>query len=200
MGHKALDKIANAVGNPDISRHFHTEWFLSAVDAIAKDLNNDRDTRLAAKQLISRLEGWSILEDTLSNTQGDFARSVDFIADICSQEASFGAWLVAMVTHEDLVTKLSENPVIPTSTQYPPFLLKRNKSSVSHDEYIAFLRAFVGVACVLAVYAWADSLPDRHCRERALGIIRLWQGIDGYREVGFALPNTNLADHANLMN
>ena len=46
-----------------------------------------------------------------------------------------------------------------------------------------FLRAFIGVSCVLAVYAWADSLPDEFCRERSLAILRLWQGVDGYREV-----------------
>ena len=197
MSFKTIDKISSAIGNPDICRHFNNEWFLSILDAVAKDLNNDRDTRLAAKQLIIRLNGWSILEDTLSNTQGDFARAVDFITDITSQEASFGAWLVAMVTHNDLVTKLSENPVIPTSTQYPPFLLKRTKPSVSHDEFIAFLRAFVGVACVLAVYAWADSLPDKLCRERTLGILRLWQGIDGYREVMHPVldsPKSNLVN------
>ena len=54
---------------------------------------------------------------------------------------------------------------------------------VSHDEFISFLRAFIGIGSVLAVYAWSDSLPNDRCRERVLGVVRLWQGVRGYREV-----------------
>ena len=46
-----------------------------------------------------------------------------------------------------------------------------------------FRSAFIGVSSVLAVYAWADSLPDYLCRERLLNILLLWHGVNGYREV-----------------
>ncbi|KAH9955114.1 hypothetical protein BGW80DRAFT_1476506 [Lactifluus volemus] len=45
------------------------------------------------------------------------------------------------------------------------------------------LRAWVGVACVLAAYAWADSVPNELCRSRAFGIMRVWQGVPHYREI-----------------
>ncbi|KAF8267433.1 hypothetical protein EI94DRAFT_1801673 [Lactarius quietus] len=45
------------------------------------------------------------------------------------------------------------------------------------------LRAWVGVACVLAAYAWADSVPNELCRSRAFGIMRVWQSAPHYREV-----------------
>ncbi|CAL1700381.1 unnamed protein product [Somion occarium] len=183
MDEVTLYRLTDAAANPDISRHLQTDWFLSALDAITKDMNNDRATRSAARHLLSRIQGSAVVEDALSNTQGDFSRAAEYLADASSQEASFGVWLASFVTHEGLVKKLSENPIIPTSTQYPPLLLKRNKPLVSHDEFVAFVRAFIGVACVLAVYAWADSLPDRQCRERVLGILRLWQDVDGYREI-----------------
>lgn len=188
MDEVTLYRLTDAAANPDISRHLQTDWFLSALDAITKDMNNDRATRSAARHLLSRIQGSAVVEDALSNTQGDFSRAAEYLADASSQEASFGVWLASFVTHEGLVKKLSENPIIPTSTQYPPLLLKRNKPLVSHDEFVAFVRAFIGVACVLAVYAWADSLPDRQCRERVLGILRLWQDVDGYREVSQLCP------------
>ncbi|KAF4601365.1 hypothetical protein EYR38_006018 [Pleurotus pulmonarius] len=54
---------------------------------------------------------------------------------------------------------------------------------MSHAEFIALTRAYIGVGCVVGVFAWADSCPESVCRERALGIIRLWQNVEGYREI-----------------
>lgn len=170
----------------------HDEAFLGALNSITSNSGASREARAAAQQLINRVESWPVLEDALSNTQGDFSVAAVAVAEMSSQEASFGVWLASMITHQDLVTKLSENHVTPASSQYPPPLLKRVKPSVSHDEFVAFIRAFIGVSCVLAVYAWADSLPEPQCRERVLGIIRLWQDIDGYREVCLTMSKSYL--------
>lgn len=96
-----------------------------------------------------------------------------------------------MTGHIDLVTKLAENPIVPNSSGVYPKLFVRNGiigsmsvgAAISHDEFIAFVRAFIGVAGVLAVWAWSDSLGNDVCRERTLGVLRLWQSMDGYREV-----------------
>lgn len=116
------------------------------------------------------------------------------LRDIGSGEQSLGIWLASMTGHDDLVTKLAENPLYPNSGgAYPKLFVRKglNNSiggmglggSLSHDEFIAFVRAFIGVASVLAVWAWSDSLGNDVCRERTLGVLRLWQGTD-YREVG----------------
>lgn len=144
---------------------------------------SERSTRSLAKQLSSRIEGVSVFEDAISNTQGDFARAAAVLKDIGTSEQSFGIWLASMVTHPDLVDKLAENPTLSVSLQHPPILFKPTAIPVSHEEFVAFLRALIGVSCVLAVYAWADSLPEPWCRERTLGILRVWHGVDGYREV-----------------
>lgn len=171
-----------------VSLAFHVQnmnnsFFLDILNSIASNTSGTKEARSAAQQLITRIEGWTILEDALSNTQGNFPVAAAALADMSSQEASFGVWLASMITHQDLVTKLSENHITPISSQSPPLLLKRIKPATSHDDFVAFIRAFIGVSSVLAVYAWADSLPEPQCRERVLGILRLWQGIDGYREV-----------------
>ncbi|KAF7432708.1 hypothetical protein PC9H_004650 [Pleurotus ostreatus] len=54
---------------------------------------------------------------------------------------------------------------------------------IGHAEFIAFVRAYIGVGSVVGVFAWADSCPESACRERALGIIHLWQNVEGYREI-----------------
>lgn len=60
---------------------------------------------------------------------------------------------------------------------------EHTEGRIGHAEFIAFVRAYIGVGCVVGVFAWADSCPESACRERALGIIRLWQNVEGYREV-----------------
>jgi hypothetical protein len=88
-----------------------------------------------------------------------------------------------MITNASLVDRLSENRVPPLpSTSLPP--LWSGATSVSHDDFIAFCRAFIGVAATIAVYAWSDSVPVEICRERTLAILRFWQNVDGYRDVG----------------
>ncbi|OBZ70476.1 hypothetical protein A0H81_09740 [Grifola frondosa] len=166
-----------------LARRFNSESFLNLVTFVSKDMNTDSDTRSVATKVIARIRGWSTLEDALSNTQGDFIAAASTLRDIGTDEQSFGIWLESMVIHEDIVSTMEENPVPPISLLHPPLLLRSPKTAVSHDEFVAFLRAFIGVSCVLAVYAWADSLPHERCRERTLGIIRLWQGVDGYREI-----------------
>lgn len=155
-------------------------------DIINISMNADVDdvhTTRAAKELWARVQACAVLEDALTNTQADFAAAANALKDIGTDEQSFGIWLESMVMHEEIVSTLAKHPVLPTPLAHPPLLLRSHRASISHDEYIAFLRALVGVACALSVYAWADSLPHPHCRERTLSIIRLWQGVDGYKEV-----------------
>ncbi|OCH95901.1 hypothetical protein OBBRIDRAFT_822543 [Obba rivulosa] len=161
----------------------NAHWFLSLIRGIAKDANVDIETRKVAIDLIARIRGWSVLEDALSNTQSNFIEAVDTLKAIGTDEQALGIWLEAMITHQGIVAALDENPVLPTALPHPPFLLRLPRVSATHDEFIAFVRAYIGIASVLAVYAWSDSLSDPPCRERILGILRLWQGVDGYREI-----------------
>ncbi|KAI0340752.1 hypothetical protein BDW22DRAFT_1359560 [Trametopsis cervina] len=178
-----LERVLDAAANTDIARAFNVSWFLDLLTSIAQNGRKERELRSLARRLLARLEGLPLLDDAILNTQGDFSAAALTVKDICTQERSFGIWLASMITHQDLVDKLSENPPVSVPSQYPPTLFAPSKSTVSHEEFIAFLRAVIGVSSVLAVYAWADSLPHQHCRERALGILRLWQGVDGYREI-----------------
>ncbi|CCM00431.1 uncharacterized protein FIBRA_02463 [Fibroporia radiculosa] len=183
MDELTLLRMHDAATNPDIARYLDNDWFLEIVGTIARDPNSDKETQSAAHKLIRRIRGWITLEDVLSNTQGDFISACEMLKDIGTDEQSLGVWLESMITHDNIANMLSENPIMPIPLPHPPYLFGLLKSSVSHDEFIAFLRAAVGVSAVLAVYAFADAYPHKLCRERALSIIRLWQGVDGYREI-----------------
>ena len=144
----------------------------------------------AVKKLNARLRGWQLFEDALTNVNGDFMESAIFLKDICAEEYSLGCWLECMGSHENLVAKLGENSVLPTRPVLPP-LLFQSQTPISHQQFLVFVRAVIGIANVLAVWAWADCIDDelhqdRACRERASSVLALWQEVDGYREVKFS--------------
>ncbi|GJE84533.1 hypothetical protein PsYK624_006090 [Phanerochaete sordida] len=175
-----LESLREAASNPDVARKLNNPEFKESLVSLSKNMAFDGRIRTLAQQLLDRVEGMAILEDAFSNTQGDFVGAAAVLKDIACQEMSTGILLESLITHPDLVEKLAQNPAL---AALPPTLFVKRSMPISYDEFIAFLRAFVGVGCVLAVYAWADSLPDERCRERCLSIISLWQGVDGYREI-----------------
>jgi hypothetical protein len=175
-------RLLDAATNPDISRHLNNNWFQEMLPSIQCIPSTGQEVLLATRRLATRIQEWQILEDALSNTQGDFNQAAAMMKDVSTEEQSFGIWLASMITNPEVVLKLAENPALPISQSHPPVLLGQSMASVSHDEFIAFVRAYIGVSSVLVVYAWADTLGYHQCRERTLAILRLWQTVNGYRE------------------
>ena len=175
-------RLLYAASNAEIAKRLDEEWFRELITTIATDPNNKRELRTTAKQLSARIRGWAILEDAFSNTQGDFVTAASMMKEASTENESFGIWLMSMVAHEGLVAKLAENPVL--SVPIPHLLSHRASASApSQDDFVAFVRAYIGVACVMVAYAWADCVPDKSSRLRIFNIIRLWQSVNGYREV-----------------
>ena len=183
LTYDTLARLLDAAANVDTARYLDTDRLLEVLLIIQADPNAEEDVRTISRRLISRLKGWRELDDALLNTRADFITATATVADFGREERSLGIWLQTMTAQPDILRKLAENPVLPMALTHPPPLLGQFNASVTHDEFIAFLRAYIGVACVLAVYAWADSVPNSLCQERALAILRLWQGMIGYREV-----------------
>ena len=178
MDESTLFRLLDAAASFEIARHLDTEWFSGVLKSIHEHPASSSERKAVVRRLEARIKGWQALEDALTDTQTDFNAAVDMIKDIGNEENSWGIWLESMITHHNLLTKLGEHPVVPNA---PPF--ERISSTVSHNDFLAFVRAYIGVSSVLAVYAWSDSLPNPRCRERTLGILRLWQSVEGYREV-----------------
>lgn len=180
-----INHLLDAAANVDIARRFSDASFLELLIEARDGPRTDKDTQYAINRLISRVHGWQLFEDAISNPRGNFHDSARLLKDIGTGEQSLGIWLESMTIHDDIPAKLAGIAVQPSQI-CPPLLLGERPGPVTHDEFIAFVRAFVGVASVLAVWAWSDSLGHDMCREQSLAILHLWQNVSGYREVGFS--------------
>ncbi|KII95268.1 hypothetical protein PLICRDRAFT_48230 [Plicaturopsis crispa FD-325 SS-3] len=178
-------RLLDATTNAEMARSLNDPWFLDMLDSITKDHSVEQGIKTAVQNVADRIRNWHIFEDALSNTQGDFDGSADLLKEIGTDGQFFGIWLESMTTHGDLVEKLAENAVVPTPQALPPVLFASTShtAALSHDEFIRFVRAYIGTSSVLAVLAYADAISDDVCRERCLGVIRLWQETQGYREI-----------------
>ncbi|KAK2465996.1 hypothetical protein APHAL10511_001637 [Amanita phalloides] len=177
-----INHLLDAAASVDIARHFNNPSFLELLSEARDSPKTDKQFQYPIDRLLSRIRGWEIFEDALSNAHGDFYEAARLLKDAGTGEQSLGIWLESMIIHDDVSTKLADI-VVPPSQITPPLLLSEKAGSVSHDEFIVFVRAFIGVASVLAVWAWSDSTGHDVCREQSLAILHLWQNVSGYREI-----------------
>ena len=176
--------LLDASTNPNISRLLRAPWFLNVLQAVHAQPTATSEMKKVCRRLSERIGSWAVFEKALAGApDADYTRAVTFLKDVGKEEKSFGIWLSCITTHDDLVAKVRDTPT--WEGVYPLDLMTDPDTSgeITHSEFMAFVRAYVGVASVLAVYAWSDSLPKLHCRERTLGVLRLWQEIPGYRAV-----------------
>ncbi|KAH9983532.1 hypothetical protein BJV74DRAFT_614460 [Russula compacta] len=158
MDEDTLEYLLVAAANPDIAREFTAANLPKELEAVAGRPGIDPYVKRAAQHVIDRLRGWEVLSAAIRQPDSSFIPARAVLRDLGTDESSFGVALHVLVTHPDLAATIAE------------------------AEGLVELRAWVGVACVLAAYAWADSVPNELCRSRAFGIMRVWQSIPRYRE------------------
>ncbi|KAF8559444.1 hypothetical protein OG21DRAFT_1503348 [Imleria badia] len=173
--------LLDATTNPDISELLDVDWFKGLLQSVEASPTTQREVKKGAQRLTARLRDWQVFEEALSNPDANFADACRFLREIGTEEKSFGIWLSCMIMHEDLWANVRDGP--PRSDSPFASFLDPPLTAISHRDFLGFLRAYIGVASVLAVYAFSDSLPNDHCRERTLGVLRLWQDVPGYREI-----------------
>lgn len=177
--------LLDASASIDVSRQLNNEHTVAVIESIRDDPSSEEGRRRAASRLAERIKGWDVLEDAITNTQAQFAEAALLVKDVTAEENSFGIWLENMIGHPDIVERLGEIEHLRPAKNPTDFwqLCEDSLSNVSHDDFIQFVRACIGVAAVVAVYAWADSVPVEECRERTLAVIKFWQNVEGYRQV-----------------
>lgn len=183
--------ILDACTNRDIATHILDDPALFELfESLVLNEKVDTDTRATAKRIVERVTGWRVFQRCLTNDEQDYPGAVKFVKDILSEENSTGIWLSCMVLNSDLFDTLlrAETP----SASAPPALFRDETLPISHEDFLTFMRALVGVLGVLTAWAWADSLPYDACRERALAIIHVWQAVDGYDTVRTLRSYTSL--------
>ena len=188
-----MSKLAQAATNVDVAHHLDSGKFLDMVQDVRNIHVGDPDTSSDATKLLDRIQGWHALSDALVNPDGDFAAAATLLKDIGTHELAFGIWLESMIAHPDVFEQINHEIAVPLS--HPPSLLQDPPAPTNHQDFLAFVKAYVSVALCIAVYAWSDSLPNARCRERVLGILRLWQAVDGYREVREGQEYVSMSTH-----
>ncbi|KAH0587983.1 hypothetical protein H2248_006727 [Termitomyces sp. 'cryptogamus'] len=175
--------LLQAASNVDIARHMNTETFLLTLRQVQESQKAEAPTQKAARRLADRIAEWQFFEDSLTNTQGDFNQCWNMLQDIGTEESSMAIWLETMITHDDIVAKMAKIPVKTSLSSHFPLYFRSKINLTSHDAFIALVRTLIGVASVLAVWAWTDSVGNDKSREQVSAVIHLWQGVDGYREI-----------------
>ena len=136
MDDDTLDHLLVAAANPDIAKEFTAANLSKELEAIASCPGVDPYVKRAAQRVIDRLHSWEVLSAVIRAPDLSFIPVREVLRDLGSNESSFGVALHAFVTHPDLA------------------------ATVAEVEGLVELCAWVGVACLLAAYAWADSVPN----------------------------------------
>ncbi|TFK25945.1 hypothetical protein FA15DRAFT_319512 [Coprinopsis marcescibilis] len=176
--------ILDACANRDIATHFNNNETLSSLFTSVQQSSTSADqyTRSTAGKVAQRLKGWREFELALTREDSNnFKNAIAFLVDITSEENSTGIWLSCMLLNDDLNSKINGKSSSSDAQWLPLDLIPSNR--MTRSEFLLLVRAVVGVVSVLAVWAWADSLGNDHCRERILGILNLWQDVDGYKNI-----------------
>ena len=189
--------LAEAAASFEISRYFLDDpSFMQSLENQVSSAATPKLVQKALKKLIDRIYGWRTFEDALGNAEGDFVASSSFLEDISSDEFALGCWVGCMISREELTQKFASNPV--PSDRYPYFqsLFQGRMTPISHEEFIMFVRALLGVSTVLSMLAWSDSLGNDLCCERTLNFLVVWQSVNGYREVKFVFGFEIISPHS----
>ena len=136
MDNDTLDHLLVAAANPDIAKEFTTANLSKELEAIASRPGVVPYVKRAAQRVIDCLHSREVLSAVIRAPDSSFIPAREAPRDLGSDESSFGVALHAFVTHPDLATTVAEL------------------------EGLVELRAWVGIACLLAAYAWADSVPN----------------------------------------
>lgn len=181
--------LVDAAASLEIARYFlEDEPFYSSLGALQVNPKLPPSVRHAIERLLARVNGWKSFRNSLDNREPEFAQSVDFLKDLASEEYSLGCWLVSMLNHSDLCAKFETEVPIPSSARaLPRPLFRYQDPAIEFSEFLIFVKAFLGLSSVIAVWSWYDSIGIDTGRERALAILALWEDVEGYREVMHSL-------------
>ena len=107
--------------------------------------------------------------------------SLKWIRDITADETSFALFLIASRLQEPF-SRILKGEVLP-ETQVLAFWPHQEDRQASLEERCAFLRTVVGIGMVLPVFCWTNSEGMHDVLKKTLALFRVWQLVDGHREV-----------------
>lgn len=179
-----LERLHDAAANPIIARALGSTSVLDTLQSFCNALAHSRLAKQAAVALQQRVLGWERFEKSLSSPVPDLVNLALWIKELACEDMSFGVFLLSILENEPLFLKFNRLPVLKPPAS--PTALWNSTSLASFSEFVAFLRAFMGLAHMMVVMCWADNVADRLNAERIFAMLRLWQEVEGYREVFYS--------------
>lgn len=152
-----------------------------AIMQALKELRDQEQSqnRSLMTSLIDRVEGWSVFIRSITTEEADFSGSVAWIHDVLGDEDSFAIFIQGVVSYEPIVNAMDKTR---TNTVILP-LFSHCPQNVTLDQRLAFVRAIIGLGCLLPIFCWANSEGKQYTLQRVIHAFILWQETPGYREV-----------------
>jgi hypothetical protein len=179
-----LERLHDAAAHPTIARALGSPSVLATLQSFRNAHAPSRLAKQAAAALQQRVLGWERFEKALLGPVPDLVNVVSWLKELASEDMSFGVFLLSLLESESLLLRVSQLPI--QEPPVSPTALWSSTSLASFPEFAAFLRAFVGLAYVVVVTCWAEYVADTSSTGRIFAMLRLWQEVDGYREVSLS--------------
>jgi len=176
-----LESTRQYCANPVISQQLRDQGALPLLDRLIREHPRGRKLRKAAQALVDRITGWNELTDAMVDPSVPWGPSLKWIREITADETSFALFLIALRLQEPF-SRIIKSEVRP-ETQVLTFWPHQEGREASLEERRAFLKALVGIGMVLPVFCWTNSEGMHDVLKKTLALFRLWQLVDGYREV-----------------
>ena len=176
-----LESIRQYCANPAIAQQFRDQGAIHLLDRLIHDHPRGRKLRGAAQALAERIAGWHELTEAMSDPFVPWGPSLKWIREITADETSFALFLIALRLQEPF-SRLIRSEVRP-ETQVLAFWPNQEGREATLEERRAFLKALAGIGMVLPVFCWTNSEGMHDVLKKTLALFRVWQLVDGYREV-----------------
>jgi hypothetical protein len=175
--------LARAAANPDVAMYLRATSMENTLATIVNEGTSGAVVTSSARRLLSYIQGWAALSDSMLNTRGNFPAALKFMLESADDQDALGLWLASVSeSQSELLLHICRSP---TMSDAPP--LSTDEAALSHDAFLSYVKTFIGVATVTSVFVWAAREEEWDVAERALGIIRLWASCISYDEVRVGL-------------
>lgn len=172
-----IERFHDAAANPLVAKALNTPLILRNIETFRNSHASNAAVQTATVALQDRILGWEKFTKVISGHSTDISGLFSWLKELESDDMTCGIFLYSIISG-DMLAHIQALPVGQTDS-----LLTFCTSSASFHEFIAFLRASVGILLCLVALCWAEDTLAGTCSERLLALIRFWQETDGYREV-----------------
>jgi hypothetical protein len=176
-----LESIKQYCANPAIAQQLRDQGALPLLDRLIHEHPRGRKLREVAQALADRITGWQELVEAMDDPAVPWGPSLKWIREITTDETSFALFLIALRLQEPF-SRILKSGVRP-ETQLLAFWPHKEGREASLEERRAFLKALVGIGMILPVFCWTNSEGMHDVLKKTLALFRVWQLVDGYREV-----------------